>query len=231
MGAIRDIVRRVFYALPQDAALPILSGINRGKRWIVGAGLPRCLIGNYEAQELAIFAAMIGPSDVVWDIGAHAGYFTLASASRAKHVVAIEALPSNGANLRRHVQLNGLHNVTVVDRVICADPNGIVCFGGHESSYQGTIGRGDQSVCTATIDSLVAAGLAPPSIIKMDIEGAEADALRGAAATLRTARPTIMLALHGVDLRARCISILTGAGYSITDLNVGTILARHDTTG
>jgi FkbM family methyltransferase len=225
MKLIEAMARRAFRTLPQGMALPILSGVNRGRRWIIGAGLIRCWLGTYESQELEAFIALVGPDDVVWDIGAHAGYFTLACAGIARQVVACEAAATNAQRLRRHLALNRIGNVTVIERAICDTDGRSIAFG--DAGYQGAIGQGNRRVATASIDGLVAGGLPAPSVIKMDIEGAEAMALAGAADVLASARPTLMLALHGADLRRTCIAVLERASYDITDLNIGTILARY----
>lgn len=206
-------------------ALPILSGVNRGQRWIVGAGLIRCWLGTYETQEVKAFLDLVGPDDVVWDIGAHAGYFTLASAQRARQVIACEASAANALHLRRHLAINGIGNVTVIERAICDKDDELISFGGSASSYQGSIGGSGSTVRSATIDGLIANGLPAPTVIKMDIEGAETLALTGASGALAR-RPTIMLALHGPQLREQCIDILQKADYLIEDLNIGTVLAR-----
>jgi hypothetical protein len=68
-----------------------------------------------------------------------------------------------------------------------------------------------------SLDELVAAGEPPPTFVKMDIEGAEPAALRGAAATIREHRPALAVCVYHeqdhlwtipLQLRALC-----GDGY------------------
>ena len=54
--------------------------------------------------------------------------------------------------------------------------------------------------------------LAPPDFIKMDVEGSEADVLRGAAETL-TARPHLIIETHGAAVERECVELLTPHGY------------------
>lgn len=54
-----------------------------------------------------------------------------------------------------------------------------------------------------------------PHVLKLDIEGAESEALNGAAVTLREARPVIFVATHGSRVHASCISILRRSGYTV----------------
>ena len=77
-------------------------------------------------------------------------------------------------------------------------------------------------VRTTTLDELVTGGSVPsPHVLKLDIEGAESDALVGAAAILREARPAIFLATHGSRVHDSCLSILRRSGYSVRALEDG----------
>jgi hypothetical protein len=58
----------------------------------------------------------------------------------------------------------------------------------------------------------------PPSVVKMDIEGGESDALVGAQGLLRERQTTWFIALHGAEERQRCGEILVAAGYSLRSL-------------
>jgi FkbM family methyltransferase len=223
------MIRLPLRAIPREAALPILSGPNRGLRWIAGAGTHACWLGRYERQEIEWFLSRLSPASVVWDIGAHAGYFAMACARRCREVVACEALPENAANLLRHIRLNNLENVSVVRFAIGAEASGTVTFGGSTSSYQNQIGSGSLSVPLTSIDALVSAGHQPPSIIKMDIEGAEVAALRGGRATLTTHKPNILVAVHSAELSLQCRSFLESLGYTVTGLNVATLWAAART--
>jgi hypothetical protein len=51
----------------------------------------------------------------------------------------------------------------------------------------------------------------PPSVIKVDVEGAELTALGGGLATLTKSRPSILLATHGWELNTQCCAFLSGA--------------------
>jgi len=206
------LLRLPLRAIPREAVLPILSGPNRGLRWNVGAGVHRCWIGTYETLEISRFLRHVTAQSVVWDIGAHAGYFALACRG-AKAVVACEPSPNNLVHLRRHIALNNLDHFAVVPAAICDRHRGTTRFGGHDSSYQGQIGGQGMEVQTATIDGLVDEGLQPPTIIKMDIEGAELDALPGARQTLARHRPLIMVATHSAAAMEFTPPFLHGLGY------------------
>jgi hypothetical protein len=75
-------------------------------------------------------------------------------------------------------------------------------------------------VTCARADDLVASGvLPPPALVKIDVEGAEADVLRGATATLRTHRPLLLLEVHHVRAMHEVDDVLRAAGYSVSLLD------------
>ncbi len=79
-------------------------------------------------------------------------------------------------------------------------------------------------VRTIALDSLLAQGSTrPPSLMKIDIEGAEVDCLRGATETIAKFRPIIFLATHSADLHAACVRMLMGWSYDLTPLDAPAI--------
>lgn len=66
--------------------LPIRSGPLKGYRWGVFTGM-RFLRGSYDDEAVQRFLALIRPGDVVFDAGAHVGYYTLAAAKQVGHPV------------------------------------------------------------------------------------------------------------------------------------------------
>jgi hypothetical protein len=69
----------------------------------------------------------------------------------------------------------------------------------------------------ASVDSLVASGaIAPPDIIKIDVEGAEGFVLRGALNVLKQHGPIVFVEIHSPALFAECSNLLSGLGYRIS---------------
>ena len=88
---------------------------------------------------------------------------------------------------------------------------------------------GNLLVRTATIDSLLhEEEIPPPDYIKMDIEGAELTALRGASECIQRHRPVIFLATHGRDMETECCRQLNSWGYELQDISDTTILDRAE---
>ncbi len=142
--------------------------------------------------------------DVVIDAGACWGETTMHFAHEAKTVVAFEFIPSNLEVTRRNIGLNPhlASRVHVVEQPLWDVSGRKLYYLDHgPASRVGdeAEGRGDWdgSADTATIDE-VAARLDLPRIdfIKMDIEGAELPALRGAETSIRKWRPKLAISLY-----------------------------------
>jgi FkbM family methyltransferase len=204
-------IRLPLRLMPKHIVVRILSGPNRGMRWVRGAGITNaCWLGNYEQDHLAALPRLVKPGMVVYDVGAHTGYYTLALSQlvgEEGHVYAFEPAARNVHYLREHVRLNGLRNVTVVQAAI-SDKAGMVGF------EDIRITKGSQYlVPTMSLDEFIAAGHPLPQFLKMDIEGAEWPALHGATAILEKAEAVWMLATHSDQILTDCRARLAEHGY------------------
>ena len=211
--------------IPEGTVVRVVQGPLRGARWIVGSSTAGCWLGSYELSKVRSFASTIRPGMTVFDIGAHVGYYSLIASrlvGTSGHVVAFEPAPRNLRYLRRHLSLNRVSNVTVLE-VAVSDRAG---FGRFDVGAESSLGRldpaGTLDVRTTALDELVTGGFVPsPQVVKLDIEGGESDALTGAAAILREARPSIFLATHGTRVHDACLSMLRRSGYSVQALDHG----------
>jgi FkbM family methyltransferase len=192
----------------------------------------RFLSGRYGADEVDVFQRLIKPGDVVFDIGAHVGYFSLLASrivGSQGRVLAFEPLPVNLAYLARHKRVNRRANLEILE----------VAVGGRAGrmalEFRSGTGRGRLSaepcdsqlhVRVVSLDGLFDEGVVPaPNFIKMDVEGAECDALRGARQLLARFRPTIILSLHGAAAKRDCETILASLGYRLSYLKESILIA------
>jgi FkbM family methyltransferase len=226
--------------VPKNVPVPILQGPLRGRKWIAGSSDHGCWLGSYEYEKQKVFASALRPGDIVYDLGANAGFYSLMAAvltGPAGQVAAFEPDPENVTQLRRHLELNLVANCSVFQAAVsCSDGHGdfvsgTSCSTGHLAQGTGHALR----VRTVTLDNLVGSGqLQPPDIIKCDIEGAEHDALLGAAEILRKHAPMIFLATHGSRVHALCCNFLLEIGYNLTPIDglqleqASEILARRE---
>lgn len=213
---LRATLRQALRLIPRQTALPILRGPLRGMRWIKGAADNGCWAGTYEKAIQDVFLAYVKPGFIVYDIGANAGFYTLLASrlvGASGRVHAFEPLPENLSYLRRHVEINRLSNVRVAGAAVSSAVGEMRFSRAAESSQGRLTADGEFAVQTVTLDSLP-----PPDFIKMDIEGAELDALRGGAATLKRHAPVVVLATHNYDLQDSCRAFLQSLGYVVSEI-------------
>lgn len=217
----RRVARGVVSLAPPGARVPVLGGPLRGATWIIEAGVNAYWLGAYEREKAWRFVRSVRPGDVVFDVGANVGYYTLL-ASRAVGptglVCAFEPVPRNLAFLRRHLALNRADNVRVVPAAL-SDVEGEMSFDPGPNPLAGALGEGGAlRVPVTSLDAFLArAETPPPRVVKLDVEGEELRALEGARDLLSTVGPTAFVATHSPELHCACADLLRGLGYSIVD--------------
>lgn len=203
--------------IPKDTVLKVRSGLNQDMKWIVGSSVHGCWIGTYELEKQAALAGMITAGMTVFDIGANAGFYTLAFSRLVGdkgHVWAFEPYAGNALNILRHIKLNRLQNATLL-QVAVVNRTGVTGFQVAQNNSMGVIAsEGVYRVPSVTIDDLIADKIVPfPEVIKIDVEGAESLVLDGARTLLSKQRTRLFVALHGDKQRRDCLEILEFFGY------------------
>jgi FkbM family methyltransferase len=151
----------------------------------------------------------------VWDVGAYFGYHTLLMRRLAgpRCVVALEPDAQNRAHLERHLVLNDARDVRVLPVAAGAEPRrGSVRKRRVPSGNEVIPSDQNGDVDIVTLDSLVDQH-GPPALVKIDVEGAEADVLTGASRLIEHIKPTWIIELHTTD--ATPFARLREAGYRI----------------
>ena len=205
--------------IPSEIRMPILQGRLRGKQWIVGSSQHGCWLGSYEYEKQLVFENRVTEGSIVFDLGAHVGFYTLLASvlvGSKGRVLAFEPMPVNLFYLKEHVKLNRITNVTIIEAAV-SDCSGVASFVQGSSSFGGHISsQGTLQVKTVSLDELISQGKIPiPNYIKMDVEGAEMHVLVGAKSMLADAHPTILLATHGQDIHQQCCKFLASLGYQL----------------
>ncbi len=217
------LLRLPLRLLPGRAIMPVLSGINKGCRWRVGSSIHGCWLGIYESDKQQLMRILARPGMVAYNIGANAGFYTLALSrlvSGSGRVFAFEPLAENVANILDHIRLNHCGN-TILYQVAVSDKNGLAAFLVEQCNSSGRLGgAGAYRVPTVALDALIEVeGLPVPDVVKMDVEGAESGALEGAHKLLGMRRTVWIIALHGDEQRRKVGHILSGFGYRIFRLD------------
>lgn len=195
----------------------------------------------HEEETTALFKKLVKPGDVVLDLGANIGYFTMLAArlvGPTGKVFSFEPEPANFRYLSKNIEINGFGNA-LASQVAVADKPGktrlFVCSydSGHHTINQAegieAYRRGRKSVVTSididtvSIDEFLRGKTDRVDIIKMDVEGAEALALAGMKETLARNRdvkvfleyfPLLMRKMH-TSPEAYAESLLTDFGFSM----------------
>jgi FkbM family methyltransferase len=192
------------------------------------AAVPRC------------FAPRVRPGMCVYDLGANKGQMTLLFAALVGptgRIVSLEPAPAEFAHLTNNVKINSLSNVETI-QAAAADREGELTFTyaagrptqGKLRDVERTYVIPDADTFTVralTIDSLVN-DRRRPDVIKIDVEGAAASVLRGAARLLSQSSPVIYLELHGPDEQAGVRDELLTRGYVAETLDGARVLDPTD---
>ena len=208
--------------------LPLMVGPIHGCWWLPASRgkLARILTGRYEPEQTEVFRQHVGPGDVLIDVGANVGYYTLLASrliGASGRVVALEPSPSNALFLRKHIRLNCPDNALALACAV-GDTDGTVHFKSQLGTGRGYVDKdGDVEVRMRSLDSIVKSENLRPTHIKIDVEGAEIGVLRGARRTLTNMRPTLFLSTHGRERRRACIELLQSLDYTLQPLHTDDI--------
>jgi len=177
------------------------SGLIQNMNWIVGAGTHGCWLGTYELDKQKALSQFVKPGMTVFDIGANAGFYTLGFSRlvvEKGRVWAFEPSARNASYLLKHVNLNHLRNVSLIQAAVC-EKKGLSGFQPTESPATGHLSdTGEYWVPTVSLDDMVAENILPvPGLVKMDVEGAESRVFDGARTILGRHSTIFFIALQG----------------------------------
>ncbi len=211
--------------------------VNLGDRYVSSG----CLNGSWEPSESQYITSRLRSGDVVLDVGANVGWFSLLAVKAVGNtgfVHAFEPHPKIAAMLRRTIADNNLRGQVSVWEFALSDRAGPVTLQwerdtdnpGHAFlASPATAERSDLESTRATavvLDELLPD--AAPDFIKIDVEGAEPKALAGARNALGRRRPAIISELYPEQLQQVCgisarqyIEQLEGFGYACYLLHDG----------
>lgn len=223
----------LFY--PRGSVRRVLRGPVRGMKFEVVSGMGATYALGMDVMNLGFLSTKLKPRLVVYDVGGNCGqmalYFSSQVGSSGK-VFTFEPVPENFARLSRNVQINGLANVEAFETAVGSDlePKSFCFDSAHHTmgTFATTmvkLAAWEQTItvpCT-TLDAWAADGRPGPSVIKIDVEGAGLEVIKGAAGLIEKFRPGVYFEIHAADAEAPELQALTMLrdkwGYRITDLN------------
>lgn len=214
---------------------PIYAGELKGYKFLVDTD-NNYFNSSYEKDSFGYVLNELkqNPGAVIYDMGANIGYFSLlcaASPGSKAMVYAFEPIPSNMNLLCRHLLMNKVENIIPVNLAV-SDHFGLIDFSADNSSVSYTYKQSSQyygnrainiKVGIIDLDMLTGQlGFAKPDILKIDVEGAEYDVLKGAVETIRKYRPKILLSTHEPHvpgIEQHCLDFIKEMDYNYTQTN------------
>jgi FkbM family methyltransferase len=150
------------------------------------------------------------PRCVILDVGANIGVFSIAAAKRFPDATihSFEPNPEAYPRLVRNLELNGTVNVRPVNRAVHSSC-GVLNFSGDNSTSVGrVIDSGTLSIEAVTLDDFCShRGIREIGLIKIDVEGAEVEVLKGARATLEMT-DWLVVECHSAELASNVEDVL-----------------------
>ena len=229
--------------------MPILAGPAKGLRLKLDLVKRREALfwGNYERQILDRLDKIVKPGWTVWDCGTHIGYYSCYFARAVGsngHVVVVEPDIRNLNRTKENIERNNMKNFTVQNTAV-GRPGGMIefCISDNSNSHIPGLYVGGPSqkaewaskeaslqkvmVDCAGLDELYfERGLPKPDLIKLDIEGAEIEALQHVDRLVREVRPLIVLELHNPECDAAAWKFAVKTGCTLQSLDSGQMVTQ-----
>lgn len=223
---------RILFGSGRRAPRRVLAGPLRGAIFRLDPSISadrHMWLGIYEAPVLETLGQELRRvgAQCAYDIGAGYGYHTLflSRVLDGGKVISFEPNPSSLEILWAAVADNAVQNVEVVE-VGVGTHTGSVIFKPGAISLHGRIVRGSSNVRDGDLSALTTIPMMsldefvfdrrnpPPDLLKIDVEGAELDVLRGGERVLQIHRPVVVCELHGSQCEDDVRAILSTYGYA-----------------
>ncbi len=160
--------------------------------------------------------------DLIIDVGAHHGHFTLNFADIAKNVISIEAFKSNFDVLQKNIEINKIENVRCLNNFVSSDNKSLVFDNKDWIRFNNdTIHKGG-AFCIESIklDNFYNE-ITNNTLIKIDAEGEEIQILKGSTKVITDKIPNFIIELHdfSTDNHDELTNLIDFSKYEIVKLN------------
>lgn len=206
---LADSIHVVLNHLPGEGfpCLPC-GGLLEGYRMRVDWMMHRSFIyGSWEPEVQQALVGLVRQGCRALDIGAHIGYYTLLLSKlvgNSGKVIAFEPLAENFKILEDNIRLNTCPQVEAIRKALWESP-GQLELAVHSDTNETLPGRVSAvtplgkrrvSVETVSLDDFCASRNERVDFIKIDVEGAEEQVLRGGQRVIASSHPALLIELH-----------------------------------
>ncbi len=199
-------------------------------------GSLRYILGPIIRYEEEALARYLDAGSVYYDIGANIGFYAIVGArlvGPTGQVFAFEPFPESVEAIRRNAAINGLTNLTVEARAVdrqsgwmSLEMTDISEMHKLAVATDSDAAPGVHKVPTVSVDDFVFGENAPPpSLVMIDVEGAEFRVLEGMRRTMKEHRPIVICENHWLvdEMVEFCRTQLPELGYTVKRLGSGDI--------
>lgn len=238
LGRMVEMLARVF-GKDRHARAEVHKG--RSMEVSIGDGywMPVLLGRPYEPEVGEALEAALTPESLFLDLGANLGYWSLYASTIIRdpsRIIAVEASPQTATSLEHNAENNdgcftpigaAVWSVAHREIEIAGDPSRHAWTSANADVVErlGAMGFERISVPTTTIDELCGPFDVNDVVIKIDLEGAEIEGLKGAAHTLKKRDCVIIFERHERESGDEAQTFLETAGYIVRPLNSRTSTA------
>ena len=159
---------------------------------------------EFEPHMVELFKTLIGPQDVVADIGANIGLTALLFSNIARKVIAFEPSPSTYKILKDNLTRASTSNVETVNLGLGQQAETLTITFAKNNRSGGFVsdkirpesGHVTEEICIDTLDHFFANTENPPEFLKIDVEGFEQNVIKGGREFLRKQKPTVVMEMN-----------------------------------
>ncbi len=217
---------------PEDASPRLISIDRKTRLWVPSVWESR-IATTHEKAALALAATAVRKDAVIYDIGANVGLYSILLsrlAGAGGHVYCIEANPVCLYFLQVNLALNRVPAFEILPLAMLGTTTAVEFRINYRNLLVGIAGPRPQmgkpghviDVSAQPLDDLISRhDLRAPDFIKMDIEGAEVEAIVGMQHTLVRHRPTILMELHGQAAASGTLNAVDWPGYRFQEVTSG----------
>jgi FkbM family methyltransferase len=178
------------------------------------------LMGEYSPMEFTFLGILSDPRKIALDVGANIGALTIPLSYLNKQVLAFEPIPFTNDLLKANVALCNRKNINIL-RLAATDKACRLCTDGTEHNFKKDLGgvqltkHKEGHIEGRSIDSIVKKYRDPIGLVKLDIEGGEANAIRGMHKTIEKDEPYIFFEAIHESTVDESIEVVKDTGYEM----------------